>query len=628
MDVAASKRRASLVEIGSSSLLLVTTIARATFLLLLLTPITRLTPASAQDAGNVTIVDQKTHWDIVLDFEKGATHRQIGEELGEKIRKQIPQFEANLDDYIAENVGNWIIYKVMMHRVKQIKPQLRQEYRDEIEGIASRLGGGTTYGDGKISENELYMFNLLGDIARMYKCSALAVFGDRSTTGATIIGRNFDWPDGKKKQLTQLQYVTTIKNFDKSTVNVGCVAFQGAVSCFNSHGVFASVLDSPTGTKYSAKGKRSYLFDLRQALEENSCLQDVSNFMRDPARLFAFNHLIMLGDSNTAAVLENDIDLRKDGTCRRELRTVQSMMHPNASWDISDAIGSVNCFRLNECTDNHLEPSDVMAAKSKDKSTISDINTGRWESMKSQLRLLGPRIDAEGIKKTLSFYHPETRGNIYKGDLYNSFTMESIVFEPASFALNVAFRPRTGGMPARLQFESIPVRITPSQIALSRRSTPRPIAATSLATPTYRASQISPATPLIPASPTTPATPIFPATPAFAAATATQYSGPPKTLPRQLRQCETYNSTISGDWVWDSTSQCYKAKWENTAESDILVEKYTRSKIVFTRNDKAGQSAGLTARYEGSWDVGKQEFSGIVTWTWNGTKWKGTWRAR
>lgn len=598
MDAAASTRQADLTKVGIFQSFLAATVAVVVMLGAFIQP------SMAQDAGNVTIIDQKTHWDIVLDFEKGATHRQIGEEFGEKIRKQIPQFEASLDDYIAENVGNWIIYKVMMHRVNQIKPQLRQEYRDEIEGIASRLSGGTTYGDGKISENELYMFNLLGDIARMYKCSALAVFGNRSATGTTIVGRNFDWPDGKKKQLTQLQSVTTIKNFDKSTVNVGCVAFQGAVSCFNTHGVFASVLDSPTGSKYTAKRKHSYLFDLREALEENSSLEGVSNFMRDPTRPFAFNHLIMLGDRNTAAVLENDIDIRKDGTYRRELRTVHSMMHPNASWDLSDAIGSVNCFRLNECTDNHLEPSDVMAAKSKDNATASDINTGRWESIKSQLRLLGPRVDAEGIKKTLSFYHPETRGNIYKGDLYNSFTMESIVFEPASFALNVAFRPRTGGMPARLQFESIPVRITPSLVASSRRP----------ATPVPRINPVPTNAP----SPTTFSSPV---------PTSTAYTGPPKRLPRNLRQSESYNETISGAWEWDSTSRCYKAKWENSAEADIYVEKYTRKEVIFTRTDKSGQSAGLSARYVGVWDPATQSFKGIVTWTWNNTQWQGTWAA-
>ncbi len=573
-------------------------------------------PARAQDDGNVTIVDMNTHYDIVLDFEKGATHRQIGEEFGDKIRTQIPQFEANLDSYIAENIGNWIIYKVMLHRVKQIKPQIPQEYRDEIEGIASRLSGGSTYGDGKISEDELYMFNLLGDTARMYKCSALAVFGDRSITGGTIVGRNFDWPDGKKKQLTQLQCVTTIKNFDKSTVNVACVAFQGAVSCFNAHGVFASVLDSPTGSKYTAKRKRSYLFDLRQALEENSTLEGVANFMKDPQRPFTFNHNIMLGDRNTAAVLENNIDLRKDGTCNRELRTIHSAMHPTANWDISDAIGAVNCFRLNQCTDNHLEPSDVMSAKKRE-SSISDVNTGRWESMKSQLRLLGPRVDSEGLKKTLSFYHPETRGNIYKGDLYNSFTMESIVFEPASFALSVAFRPRVGGMPARLQFENIPVRITPSQIASSRKPMRY---STDWGGPLRTKQQIEAA---VAPSTSSPATEFAPAT-----ASPTQYADPPRKLPRSFKESEEYRGTISGDWVWNSSGRCYKAKWENSAEADIFVRKYTTKEVIFVRKDNSGQSAGLTARYVGNWDPVNQQFKGDVTWTWQHSQWEGTWTAK
>lgn len=579
--------------------------------------------------GNVTVTDMKTHYDIVLDFERGATHRQIGEEFGEKIRTHIPQFEANLDSYIAENIGNWIIYKVMMHRVNQIKPQIPQDYRDEIEGIASRLSGGSTYGDGKISLNELYMFNLLGDIARMYKCSALAVFGDRSATGSTIVGRNFDWPDGKKKQLTQLQCVTTIKNFDKSTINVGCVGFQGAVSCFNSHGVFASVLDSPTGSKYTAKKKHSYLLDLRQALEENSSLEGVVNYMKDPSRPFTFNHLIMIGDRNMAAVLENNIDVSKDGTSHRELRTVHSMMHPNATWDISDAIGSVNCFRLKGCTDNHLEPSDVMAAKSKkkDEASISDINTGRWESMKSQLRLLGPRVNSDGIKKTLSFYHPESRGNIYKGDLYNSFTMESIVFEPASFSLSVAFRPRNGQLPSSLQFENIPVRIAPSEVASSRRPTRYP------APPSSKKRNEEPAASTATGNWGAPIDSSYSGSGSTQqtlsqAASPTHYASPPRTLPTKFTQSESYDSTVSGDWVWNSQSHCYKAKWENAAEADIVVQKYTTQEIILTREDKSGGSLGLTARYVGKWDPVEQLFKGTVTWSWKDNQWQGTWVAR
>jgi hypothetical protein len=233
-------------------------------------------PAVAQ--SDVTVTDKGTYYDVVLDLEKGATHRQVGEQYGRLLREKVPDFEKQLDSYISENCTSWIVHKAVMRRVRLIKPQIPQEYRDEIEGIASQLSGGDDdeRGDGKISLNELYLFNLLGDVARLYQCCAVGVYGDTSATGSSIVGRNFDWPDGKKNQLAKLQSVLTIKDGRRSTVTVGCLGFQGAVSSFNRYGVFAAVLDSPTGAKYSPKNKRSYLLDLRQALENCQTLDGVA----------------------------------------------------------------------------------------------------------------------------------------------------------------------------------------------------------------------------------------------------------------------------------------------------------------------------------------------------------------
>lgn len=458
-------------------------------LLNLKSPLGKLTTAAALVAGmmpppavaqnDVTITDRGTHYDVVLNLENGATHRQVGEQYGRLLREKVPDFEKQLDSYIAENCTSWIIHKAVMRRVRLIKPQIPQEYRDEIEGIASQLSGGDDdeRGDGKISENELYLFNLLGDVARLYQCCAVGVYGDSSATGSPIVGRNFDWPDGKQNQLAKIQSVLTIKDGRRSTVTVGCLGFQGAVSSFNRNGVFAAILDSPTGGKYSPIRKRSYLLDLRQALENCQTLDGVADWMKEPSRRYAVNHLIILADKQKVAVLENNVSNRTTGAERgegvRTLRTADSQLRDGVTWGIPNAIGCVNCFQLPVSEDNTVDPWDEkeFRKQKKDQGRVTkpmrQANIYRWQSLKNQLALqtvAGRKVTRDGIKQTLSYYSPQSRGDMYKGDLYNWFTIQSIVFEPADLSLEVAFRPRKGGMPPRPNFEHIQMHIKPASL--------------------------------------------------------------------------------------------------------------------------------------------------------------------
>lgn len=410
-------------------------------------------PVFRSERGNVTIQDCGTHFDVVIDLENGATHRQIGEEYGELLVNHVPQFEKELDSYLTEFARHWFIFKIGLRRVGQIKPQLSQDYKDEIDGIASRLTGGTTnkLGDGRISKDELYLYNLLGDVARLFQCSTLAVYGESSSSGQTIVGRNFDWPPGRKNQLSQVQSVVTVKDKEKSIVNVACLGFQGAVTAFNKYGVFASVNDSPTGAHYSAKKRRSYLLDLRQALEENRTIDGVAKFMTDRGKLYSCNHLITLAEADKAVILENNVG-RKKGEPVRAIRASDSKMHDDVDWGIPDSIGCVNCFRLKAADDNRLS-----AFKKKRK---RDPNSGRWENLRSQLKQHGPKVTVDGVKEIMSFHHPHS-ASIYNGDIYNRYTVQSVVFEPNSLKLNVAFRRRDGILQPRLSFVELPVKLQP-----------------------------------------------------------------------------------------------------------------------------------------------------------------------
>ncbi len=102
--------------------------------------------------------------------------------------------------------------------------------------------------------------------------------------------------------------------------------------------------------------------------------------------------------------------------------------------------------------------------------------------------------------------------------------------------------------------------------------------------------------------------------------TGTAYTTQPdagSSVPKSLQECETYTSEICGDQ--------FNAQWDNGASATLNVERWDNGAVVLTRHDTVGSSAGLTARYEGRCTGNYVE--GMVTWTWNGSTWSGTWSA-
>ena len=103
----------------------------------------------------------------------------------------------------------------------------------------------------------------------------------------------------------------------------------------------------------------------------------------------------------------------------------------------------------------------------------------------------------------------------------------------------------------------------------------------------------------------------------------TVQSKPSISVPNSLQECETYTSEICGTWTVQGSQ--INAVWDNGAEATLNVEQFDNNAVVITRQDIAGSSAGLTARYEGV--LTGNHVDGSVTWNWNGATWSGTWIA-
>ncbi len=373
---------------------------------------------------SVIINNKNSYYEVIFDFNSGKTHYDIGREYGRKISQEVPDIENLLDSYIVQ--VSFFNYDEYIRRVNDIKPQLAQEYIDELDGLAEIASTKENVaGDGLISADEIYLLNLLPDVLRGTQCSALSVFGDLSETGKNMVARNLDWFPGIGYELCKIHSVLTIKNGTKSICTIGYLGLTSILSGFNDDGVFASILDSNTGSEYSSNNKYSYVFDLRYALENYSTLAGIADYMDEHS--YAFNHLVFLSDEEESKVLENNfsgngVDMHKG------LRSYGSVLNPGVTWDLVNAIACVNSFILKGNHDNH---------------TGKLSNTGRWNSIKT---LLNTGRNNDGIvsltelKNIACFYTGDIPDSPEDGDLYNIGTLQIIVFQPDSFNLEIFFQ--------------------------------------------------------------------------------------------------------------------------------------------------------------------------------------------
>ncbi len=402
---------------------------------------------SSYKVDGVSITNEGNYYNVVLDYTSGLSHKQIGEAFAKGILQLVPDYESLVDSYIAENLIK-SEYKYAFYRMEDIKPQIDSKYAEEIEGMASVFSGGDRdlRSDNKISRNEMYLFNLFTDAIRGTQCCFVSAFGARSETQKTITGRNLDWYGGKQNQLPRIQAVITYVYPDKKICSIGFMGYMGILTGFNNDKVFAGILDSGSNAAYSSEGRHSYPMDLRYALENTDTMTDAAEYMRDPKKLYAFNHIIGFSDPDSSIILENNFSGNgSDGNrVKRQIRKSDSKLNKNITWGISDAVAAVNSFVLYGNNNNH---------------TINKYNTKRWENIKTLLQRDGSNISVDKIRQIISYYHGSTPGVFSEsGDIYNKMTIQMVLFQPDSLSLEVFFRPKNNRInPNNPTFEKIQV---------------------------------------------------------------------------------------------------------------------------------------------------------------------------
>jgi hypothetical protein len=385
---------------------------------------------------------ENKYYKITIDYNSGIGHKEMGQLLGKEIKARIPNFQKNADDYIkgalrGESVTSYISYS------KLITKNLQKEYLDEIDGLSETVSDvdKDIAGDGKLSKNELYLLNCIADFnISPDACSAISVYGEDSVDGKNITGRNLDWV--ASESLKSLSAVTVIKQGDKSICSIGFVGYMGIISGFSKNKVFASILNSPYAMPYKYDNIRSYPFDIRYALENSNSLDSVGDFMTDSSHDYFRDHLIFLSDPNTGKVVENNLRASAMDK-KRALRTGVSELNEGTVWGVKDSVACVNTFALKGNANAMASPS----------------NSKRWESFKNLMTESTSPMDMNGVKKIMSYTNPSNNlpGRSSDGSIYNTGTVQSIIFKPSDFKLEVAFAPRGKALPVTPDYLSIPV---------------------------------------------------------------------------------------------------------------------------------------------------------------------------
>ncbi|MBP7584494.1 MAG: hypothetical protein KBA61_10695 [Spirochaetes bacterium] len=394
------------------------------------------------------------HYEMVLDLVSTSSRYEAGQKLGAQIRQGIPGYEGLIDAYLAD-ISSVDGYANVMAGVADLKPGLHQEFKDEIEGMASQFspGAGNVAGDGRLSPDELYAFNLIADIIKMTpSCAALAVYGSRSSTGSAQAGRVLDWYGGwNQNYLAKLHCVLRIVHPAprQPVCLVGFAGFLGAITGFNRNGVFGCIIDSPFTPSPTTAGKRSFPFDLRYALENYQFIYEISDYMKNSSRVYVFNHLVFLADATSARVVENDFNTASGD---RLVRMESSTLNPDITWGLNNALAAVNSFVLFGNTNNH---------------TGNPGNYMRWNVLRDGVTSASAdgTVSPQEFEALMGYDGGNGPGNTANGDIYNYHapsrwgTLQIILFQPATRNLKIFFCPRDGNLPDDPSFETIQVAL-------------------------------------------------------------------------------------------------------------------------------------------------------------------------
>ena len=312
------------------------------------TPVSTLSSAD----GLCVIKVMPSYYDVTLDYEKGD-RASVGKAYGSLIREQMPDYIDIMEPYVYENIrmaydGNYTESAVEA-REKILFDSYRPEYKEEIAAFAEGISGGA-HGikeDGVLSYEEAVLAQMIPDALRPTCCSALSLWGSKTTTGDRITLRNLEWNLGSDNQMGKIHAVTHMKNGERSLTAISVLGLLDIISGINDDGVFAAILDvgSVQHEAYVCEGRKCYTMELRFALEEYSTARGLGEFMVSESGNYTWCHNLIISDKNDSFCAEDCVSqVVESGRGKSILRDCNTPILKGLSWDSPDSLCVVNSF--------------------------------------------------------------------------------------------------------------------------------------------------------------------------------------------------------------------------------------------------------------------------------------------
>ena len=312
------------------------------------------TPVStlSSEDGLCVIKVMPSYYDVTLDYEKGD-RVSVGKAYGSLIREQMPDYIDIMEPYVYENIrmaydGNYTEAAVEA-REKILFDSYRPEYKEEISAFAEGISGGA-HGikeDGILSYEEAVLAQMIPDALRPTCCSALSLWGSKTTTGDRITLRNLEWNLGSDNQMGKIHAVTHMKNGERSLTAISVLGLLDIISGINDDGVFAAILDvgSSQHEAYVCEGRKCYTMELRFALEEYSTARGLGEFMVSESGNYTWCHNLIITDKNDSFCAEDCVSqVVESGMGKSILRDCNTPVLKGLSWDSPDSLCVVNSF--------------------------------------------------------------------------------------------------------------------------------------------------------------------------------------------------------------------------------------------------------------------------------------------
>ncbi|CAA6828350.1 MAG: Unknown protein [uncultured Thiotrichaceae bacterium] len=348
----------------------------------------------------------------------------IGLETGRQTKALFPDIEHRYDQHLATIIKPSQYQQLLEQNLPTLLKNMDQAYREELDGVASAwlLTRTNKLGDGLLSLDEYHLLNLLPDLGMAPDGSGLGVMGKASGENGPIVGRNMDW--SSSPELRSLQTLTVYHYRDKTIVNIGFAGILSMMTGFNDQGLFLAYFNTEAYSPYQQtyqppKNVRSAAFETRKALENSHSIKQASHLLSKQA--FGFSHAILMADKKTVQVLEYPAN----GTAK--IRTWDSATHTNRPWNRTQQIGVVDCHLLATLPNNC--------------NLVKD--SYHWERLRDMAQF-SPSQPAN--VQTVSQILFDTANASY--EIFNQYTLESLIFLPVSGSLYLYTTPMNGTHPS------------------------------------------------------------------------------------------------------------------------------------------------------------------------------------